>query len=67
MKRLWNQRGLEKQWTLSTHERELAVGQTQKRDANRLGFALPLRLFEIEGRFPRTRADIPPQVVTFVA
>ncbi|MGH3847600.1 MAG: DUF4158 domain-containing protein, partial [Pseudonocardiaceae bacterium] len=38
-----------------------------KRGASRLGFALMLKFFEIEGRFPRTAREFSPQVVDYVA
>lgn len=65
MKRLWNQADLEQQWMLSTHEQEWVLAQTKP--SNQLGFALLLKWFEIEGRFPKTRNDIPAQAVAFVA
>jgi hypothetical protein len=38
-----------------------------KYGATKLGFCLLLKYFEIEGRFPRRAADIPPAAVEFVA
>jgi hypothetical protein len=33
----------------------------------RLGFALLLKFFELEARFPRSVAELPPAAVTYVA
>ncbi len=65
MKRLWNPTDLELQWTLSTNERQLALAQT--RPSNQLGFALLLKWFESEGRFPRMQSEIPASPIAFVA
>jgi TnpA family transposase len=67
MKRIWSQTDLEQQWTLSTSEHEFACGQPQTRDANKLGLALLLKYFEIEGRFPRKPSEIPSLAIDFVA
>ena len=65
MKRLWSQADLERDWTLSTRERKLALSQT--RPTNQIGFALLLKWFEIEGRFPRSCNEIPSPPLFFVA
>lgn len=65
MKRIWSTTDLEAGWTLSTTERDIALAQTLP--ANRLGFALLFKWFEIEGRFPRKRSEFPPACVVFVA
>ena len=65
MKRIWSTADLEAGWTLSSTERELALAQTLA--SNRLGFALLFKWFEIEGRFPRNRSEIPAVGVAFVA
>ena len=51
-------------WTLLDDERELLAG---KRDATRLGFALLLKFYTRHGRFPRGRAELPDEAVSFVA
>jgi hypothetical protein len=38
-----------------------------KDGANRLGFALLLKYFQIDGRFPRQKHDVPIPAITFVA
>ena len=65
MKRIWSTADLEAGWTLSSTERELALAQTLV--SNRLGFALLFKWFEIEGRFPRNRSELPAVGVAFVA
>jgi hypothetical protein len=51
-------------WTVLDDERELVAG---KRGATRLGFALLLKHYTRNGRFPRGRAEFPDEVVEFVA
>ena len=55
---------LVERWTLLDGERELVAG---KRDATRLGFVLLLKYYTQFGRFPRGRAELPAEVVEFVA
>ena len=57
MKRTWDTAELEEHWTLSTDECQAALDN--KIEANRLGFALLLKGFEYEGRFPQNRSDLP--------
>jgi Domain of unknown function (DUF4158) len=38
-----------------------------KSGANRLGFAMPLKLFEVEARFPETVRGMPAAAVEYVA
>jgi hypothetical protein len=51
-------------WTLTAEELKRAGG---KRDANALAFAVLLKFFQVHGRFPRGRAEVPDEVVRFVA
>lgn len=51
-------------WTLVEDDWRL-VGN--KAGATRLGFALLLKFFELEARFPRHAADVPPAAVAYVA
>ena len=51
-------------WTLTAGELKRAGG---KRDANALAFAVLLKFFQVHGRFPRGRAEVPDEVVRFVA
>lgn len=64
MKRLWTNDDLVAQWTL--HPNELALVE-YKEGANRLGFALLLKYFQIDGRFPRQKHDVPVPAIAFVA
>jgi hypothetical protein len=38
-----------------------------KSGANRLGFALLLKFFQMEARFPSSRQEVPTQVVSYIA
>jgi TnpA family transposase len=51
-------------WTLVDDELALVAG---KRGATRLGFALLLRFYTEQGRFPRGRSEIPDSAVEYVA
>ena len=64
MKRTWSTDELNEHWRLAPSELDLIK---QKRGVNRLGFALLLKFFEYEGRFPLQKNDIPRCVQTFVA
>lgn len=64
MKRKWSSEELEEHWTLEADERQWVE---QKRGENRLGFALLLKFFQIEGRFPQQKNEIPKCVQEFVA
>jgi hypothetical protein len=64
MKRLWTNDDLVVQWILQPNELALLE---YKEDANRLGFALLLKYFQIDGRFPRQKHDVPVPAITFVA
>lgn len=65
MQREWEPEDLIGSWTLVEHdERELVA---YKRGATRLGFALMLKFFEIDARFPRHVGEYPPAAVDYVA
>lgn len=64
MKRKWENEELTEHWSLDSQEREL-IGQ--KKGANRLGFALLLKFFQWQGRFPEKKNEIPRVVQEFVA
>lgn len=51
-------------WTLVGDERDLVAG---KRGATRLGFALLLRFYIDNGRFPRGRSEIPDAAIDYIA
>lgn len=51
-------------WTLQPVELELLANKTGE---NRLGFALLLKFFQIEGRFPESKNEIPRKCAAFVA
>jgi TnpA family transposase len=64
MRRNWTEEDLAADWHILPHEQEL-IGS--KRGATRLGFALLLKFFQLEGRFPSGPHEIPAEVVRFVA
>ena len=64
MKRQWTPDELAEQWTLTPNELTLLANKT---GATRLGFALLLRFFQHEGRFPTHKQDVPGSVIVHVA
>lgn len=64
MKRLWTQDELVEHWTLSPEELTL-LGN--KAGTTRLGFALLLKAFQLEGRWLGSKTEAPGSVVAFVA
>ena len=65
MKQNWTLDELIDSWLLLPAEEALV--NRHKTDTNRLGVALLLKYFQIVGRFPHRRRDIPQAAVTFVA
>ena len=63
MRREWELEDLIECWTLDEAEFELLANKT---GATRLGFALLLKFFELEARFPR-REDVPRAAAEFMA
>ena len=59
----WSPEELVESWTLLGDDWK-RVGN--KSGATRLGFAVLLKLFELEARFPRAASDVPPGVVAYV-
>jgi hypothetical protein len=60
----WSPEELVESWTLLGDDWR-RVGN--KSGATRLGFAVLLKYFELEARFPRAAADVPPPAVAYVA
>src|SRR6266852_8606501 len=56
MRRDWQADELAVQWTLLPGERELLANKT---GATRLGFAMLLKFFQCEARFPQSRQEVP--------
>ena len=64
VRREWQPEELIASWTLVDRDWELVANKT---GATRLGFALLLKFFELEGRFPTHAAELPPAAVEYVA
>lgn len=64
VKRDWDTEELIAHWTRVADDWQLLGTKT---GATRLGFALVLKYFEIEGEFPRYGDQVPPAAVEFVA
>jgi hypothetical protein len=64
MKRQWEHEELVEHWTLDIEDRILLGNKT---GATRLGFAVLLKFFQHEGRFPPHKNEVPGIVITFLA
>ena len=64
MKRNWIENELSENWSLSPEERGRLL---KKHETTRLGFALLLRFFQVERRFPSSPKEIPKVVIPFMA
>jgi Domain of unknown function (DUF4158) len=64
MRREWNADELAEHWSLRPEEKDLLAN---KNGPTRLGFAVMLKFFQHEGRFPRHRQEVPPAVVKYLA
>jgi hypothetical protein len=64
MKRNWESEELIGCWTLGEHDWRLLRNKT---GPTRLGFALLLKYFELEARFPRHAGDVPRAAVDYIA
>ena len=65
MKRQWANEELISHFTLLPKELDL-IGDS-KSDHNLLGFAMLLKYFQYEGRFPSQKQDVPPIVIVHLA
>ena len=64
MQREWQPEELIECWTLLDGDQRLVANKT---GATRLGFALLLKFFELEARFPRAAVELPAAAVDYVA
>ncbi|MGA7937808.1 MAG: Tn3 family transposase [Kovacikia sp.] len=64
MKRQWDAQELVENFTLNPDEMALLES---KGDENRLGFAVLLKFFQMEAKFPRTHHVVPKLVVSYIA
>ncbi len=65
MKRTWSALELVDQWTLLPDE--LALVNQSKTDHNRLGFAINLKSFFVDSKFPRHQLDVPRAVIEHIS
>ena len=64
MERVWEPEQLISCWTLDEADWRLLANKT---GATRLGFALSLKFFDLEGRFPANAQELPQLAVDYVA
>jgi hypothetical protein len=64
MKRNWSDDKLDEQWSLSSEELTLLPNRVGH---NRFGFAVQLKFFQIEGRFPRSPREVPAAALRYLA
>ena len=65
MKRHWTIPEVIEHWSLAPAERALV--EDTRADHTRLGLAVLLKYFQLDWRFPRSRADVPVAVVAHLA
>ena len=64
MKRDWHPEELIEHWSLTPGEKQQALS---KREPSRLGFAVLLKYFQHQGRFPKSTREVPKPVVDYLA
>jgi TnpA family transposase len=64
MKRDWHPDELIEHWTLTPGEKQQTLS---KREPSRLGFAVLLKFFQHQGRFPKSAREVPKAVVDHLA
>ena len=64
MKRDWHPEELIEHWSLTPGEKQQALS---KREPSRLGFAVLLKYFQHQGRFPKSAREVPKPVVDYLA
>lgn len=64
MKRHWDEHELVERWSLTSEEFELLRNRT---DRNRIGFAVLLKFFQLDGRFPSERREFPRVALEYLA
>jgi hypothetical protein len=64
MKRYWSIQELREHWSLSVEERSLLAKKTPR---SQLGFAVLLKFFQLESRFPQDRREVPRTAVEDLA
>jgi len=64
VKRHWDDDELDAHWTLTSSEQALLAGRTGH---GRFGFAVLLKFFQHERRFPDSRRELPAEVVRHMA
>ena len=64
MKQKWTSKELEESWSLAAEELQV-LGKVGHK--NRLGYALLLKFFQLEGHFPESKKEIPKACSAFIA
>ncbi len=67
MKRQWEAFELIEHFTLLPSEQEILPSKGNTTAANQLGFAVLLKFFQSEGRFPSQLHEVPFSIVSFIA
>lgn len=65
MKKNWNEDELLADFVLMPNELHLSM--VNKTEANRLGFALLLKYFQQEAKFPSKKQDVPKVIIEYIA
>lgn len=64
MKRSWDEQELYEHWTLTPEE---CVPLAKGRARNKLGYAVLLKFFQLEGRFPYDHREVPDRALNYLA
>jgi hypothetical protein len=64
VKQRWDDQALFEHWSISNDERPLLDNRTE---SSRLGCAVLLKFFKLEGRFPGSRREVPADGVRYLA
>ena len=64
MKRHWDEHDLGERWSLTHDEFDLLRNRTGQ---SRIGFAVLLKFFQVDGRFPNERREVPGAALDYVA
>lgn len=64
MKLHWEEQELAERWSLRHDELELLQNRIER---SRLGFAVSLKFFQVEGRFPSERKEVPTLALDYLA
>jgi hypothetical protein len=63
MRQRWNEQDLIEHWTLTGADKKLLIQRTNR---GRVGLAILLKFFQLEGRFPRYHKEVPEAAIEYL-